>query len=276
MRMLSVNRERRTCSPVSPLAKELVRRLDSLDEIHWMKLILLLFNEFTWKFATDYVDCGNVRGGDCELANMQCIRICVFILLLCHHVNSFFISNRIPSGACLSLRLIMRTASAVDPLGIWPKFAYSRDNGPTAKAQRHAFWRWFLFISAIRPSNWFRMRIRRTHCERPPIGNCLDWARLDGLISTGNNIQMSWFDDWFIFCVFYDSLARKSFIFISVIEWTIGPTSNVFTSDTEFPSQRDIDFPTDELCDVVHLFIRIFSTKNMQTFESKLMLLQSS
>lgn len=176
MRMLSNNCERRKCSPVSPFAKELVRRLDSSYEIHWMKLILLLFNEFTRIFALSYVfrlwECA--RRGLCarEYAVHSNLRLHTATVSPCEFI--FFISNRISSGVCLSLRLIMRTASAVNRNSAEIRVFATTDHEQCAKEQRHAFWRWFLFISAIRPSNWFRMRIRRTHCERPPIGNCFD------------------------------------------------------------------------------------------------------
>lgn len=59
--------------------------------IEWNWFCCYLMNLREYSRYPMYLDCGNVRGGDCARPNMQCIRICVFILLLCHHVNSFFL-----------------------------------------------------------------------------------------------------------------------------------------------------------------------------------------
>lgn len=93
---------------------------------------------------------------------------------------------------------------------------------------------------------------------------------------------MSWFDDWFIFCVFYDSLMRKSSILFRSLNELLSQLVKPLRLTLNFHPNETSNFhhKSDEqtylpLRDVVILFMNayFFSTKNLQTSESKFMIL---
>lgn len=167
------NCKRRIFLRVSPIHKELERRLDSMDEIHWMKLMLLLSNEFTRIFAkSNHVDC---RLCACEYAMHLNLRLESAIVSPCEF--SFFLLF----FAKFFWRLFVFTFN--NAFGVRSWFAWNladsrvfatTDHKQCAKAKRHAFWCWFLFITPDKTAKtdlrWKSNEWNATHCEWPPIG----------------------------------------------------------------------------------------------------------